>query len=148
MKILQLAPYSPLPPIFGGAMRIFHLLRGLARRHDVTFVTFGTEHDLEQLELEFGGIVQEIHVVQPNQRIFKYPWWRMLRAVGSGESFYTQYTNGTSMQEKLDELYSKHHYDVTLLEFPHVGKFRFPKDTLLVLDEHNVEYNNFKRMYK
>ncbi len=148
MKILHLAPYSPFPPIFGGALRIYHILRGLSRRHDVTFATFGYPHEREQLETEFGRIVREIRVVEPDRLIFRYPWWRMVRALTSGQSFYTQFTNGTSMQETLDELYTRDRYDITLLEFPHVGKFRFPNNTLVVLDEHNIEYSNFERMYK
>jgi len=40
MKILLLAPYPPHPPRGGGALRIVHLLRGLAARHTVTLLTF------------------------------------------------------------------------------------------------------------
>jgi polysaccharide biosynthesis protein PslH len=40
MHILILAPYPPYPPRGGGALRIYHLLKGLAAQHQVTCLTF------------------------------------------------------------------------------------------------------------
>ncbi len=39
MKVLFLAPYLPYPPRGGGQLRIFHLLRLAAERHDVHLLT-------------------------------------------------------------------------------------------------------------
>jgi len=148
VKILHISPYSPVPPIFGGALRIFHILRGLARHHEVTFVTFGTNEDRERLELSFGGVAKEIHVVDPDLLVHEHPWLGMMRAFQRSESFYTQYTSGHRMQIVLDQLYERNRYDVTIIEFPQMGKFQIGKDTISILDEHNVEYTNFQRMYK
>ncbi|NJN18351.1 MAG: glycosyltransferase [Oscillochloris sp.] len=43
MNILLLSPYPPYPPRGGGALRIFHLLRGLAARHEVTLLSFAPD---------------------------------------------------------------------------------------------------------
>lgn len=40
MRILLLAPYAPYPPRSGGALRIYHLLKGLASTHEVWLLTF------------------------------------------------------------------------------------------------------------
>jgi polysaccharide biosynthesis protein PslH len=40
MRILLLAPYAPYPPRSGGALRIYHLLKGLASNHEVWLLTF------------------------------------------------------------------------------------------------------------
>ncbi len=148
MKILHVTPYSPVPPTFGAALRMYHILRGLAQLHEVTFVTFGTKKDLEGLRSAFGDSLDSIHVVPPNFLARRHPWLRLLAAFRRSESFYTQYTNGTEMQAVLDRLYENSHYDFTIVEFPHMGKFKFGADTISILDEHNVEYSNFERMYK
>ncbi len=147
MRILQFAPYSPVPPVFGGALRTYHLLKGLAGRHDVTFVTFGTGEDSSRLKEAFGTCLEEIQVVRANQFPREHAWWRMLRALGNGRSMYAQYTISAAMQAALDRLYAKRHYDVTLVEFPHMGIFRLSRNTVTVLDEHNIEYYNFRRMF-
>jgi peptidoglycan/xylan/chitin deacetylase (PgdA/CDA1 family)/glycosyltransferase involved in cell wall biosynthesis len=148
MKILHLSPYSPIPPIFGGALRVYHILRGLAKRHEVTFVTFGSKADLEELKVNFGNIVKEIRVVEPNPAVHEHKWLGLLRAFGKRESYFFQYTASTAMQVTLDQLFQANHFDATVIEFPHMGNFRFPVNMLTVLDEHNVEYKNFFRMYK
>src|SRR6266508_4365639 len=54
MKILILSPYPPYPPHGGGTMRIYQLIRGLARRHDATCLSFvpdlAAEHALAPLQ--------------------------------------------------------------------------------------------------
>ncbi|NJN65524.1 MAG: glycosyltransferase [Chloroflexaceae bacterium] len=40
MRILLLSPYAPYPPRSGGALRIYHLLKGLASNHEVWLLTF------------------------------------------------------------------------------------------------------------
>jgi hypothetical protein len=40
MRILMLAPDAPFPAVGGGQLRIHHLLRALAVRHDLTLVAF------------------------------------------------------------------------------------------------------------
>ncbi|MEI8354421.1 MAG: glycosyl transferase family 1, partial [Lentisphaerota bacterium] len=43
MNILVLTPYVPYPPSFGGAVRIYHLIRQISRRHAVHLLTFREE---------------------------------------------------------------------------------------------------------
>jgi len=42
VNILVFAPYPPYPPRFGGAARVYHLLRVLARTHRVTLLCFAS----------------------------------------------------------------------------------------------------------
>ncbi len=148
MKILHLAPYSPVPPDFGATLRMYNIIRGLARRHEVTLVTLGTERDLDGLRSHFGETLHSIHIVRPNQFLQRHPLLRIIASLSRNESFYTQYTNGTNLQAVLDRLYENSHFDFTIIEFPQMGKFRFGTDTIRILDEHNVEYSNFERMCK
>jgi glycosyltransferase involved in cell wall biosynthesis len=54
VKILVLSPYPPYPPHGGGTMRIYQLIRGLARNHDLTCLSFvpdlAAEHALAPLQ--------------------------------------------------------------------------------------------------
>jgi hypothetical protein len=42
MDVLVVAPYLPYPPRFGGAARVFHLVRVLSRAHRVTLLCFAS----------------------------------------------------------------------------------------------------------
>ncbi len=148
MKILHITPYSPVPPIFGAALRMYHIIRGLAQYHEVTLLTLGTEEDLHELRSTFGASLKSIHIVRPNPLFHKHAMVRLVTAFARNESVYTQFTSGTNVQAVLDRLYDNCKFDFTIIEFPHMAKFRLGKGTISVLDEHNVEYSNFERMYK
>jgi glycosyltransferase involved in cell wall biosynthesis len=45
MRILTINHAIPFPPVSGGDQRTYHLVRALARRHDVTVVGFGADDD-------------------------------------------------------------------------------------------------------
>ncbi len=45
MKILFLSSWFPYPPDNGSKIRVYHLLRALVRRHDVTLITFADAQD-------------------------------------------------------------------------------------------------------
>src|SRR5664279_6155815 len=40
-KILMLTPYLPYPPVSGGRVRSYNLIKRLARDYDITLVCFG-----------------------------------------------------------------------------------------------------------
>ncbi len=149
MKILHIAPYSPAPPNFGGAIRIYHILKGLSRRHEVTFVTVGGRPEKELLDLHFGDSVRSINVVRPHSRSFMSRRWNIvLGALLNRRSFLFQTASATDMQSTLDRLCETEDFDVALMEFPSVGQFRLPKGVIRILDEHNVEFSNLERMHR
>lgn len=149
MRILHISPYSPVPPNFGGALRVYHMLKGLARHHEVTFVTIGQREDEELLNLGFGEDVKHIHVVPQRRNPVISPRWNLVaRALLSGKSLLFQNASATDTQAVLDRLCRTEKYDVALAEFPTMAQFHLPGHIIKILDEHNVEYSNLKRMYK
>jgi polysaccharide biosynthesis protein PslH len=52
------------------------------------------------------------------------------------------------MQEAIDDVCSAGSFDVIQLESSFLCTFRFPRDTRLVIDEHNIEYELFQRLYE
>ena len=41
IKLLFVLPYIPLPTTFGGALRVFHILKLAARENEISIVTYG-----------------------------------------------------------------------------------------------------------
>jgi glycosyltransferase involved in cell wall biosynthesis len=52
------------------------------------------------------------------------------------------------MQEEIDKVLTEHHYDLVQVEFSHMGSYRLTTGAFTVLDAHNVEYENFRRMWQ
>ena len=63
MRILNLMPYSPVPAIAGGPLRIYHLLRFMARRHRVSVLFFGSPQEARETGDSYAGALQEVHAV-------------------------------------------------------------------------------------
>ena len=147
MKILHLSPYCPVPPNFGGALRIYHLLKGISKNNEVTFVTFGRESELKLLTDHFNSKAKAFHVVSP-------PWtWSYRRiaqfyALWTSGSFFSLFSKSMEMQKKLDEILEAEDFDIVQMEFPIMGNFELKTDAVKILDEHNIEYDNLFRMWK
>ncbi len=145
MKVLMAMPFSPVPPDFGGALRVYHLLKQIARRHPVTVLTYGTPEDAARIRSEFD--LPEVRVVPPT-------WKAASRRAGqlfstfTTHSFFQQSVTDSAFQRELDTLLTSQTFDVVQTEFSHLGPFSLKTTALKVLDTHNVEYDNFRRMYE
>lgn len=145
MKVLMAMPFSPVPPDFGGALRVYHLLRQVARRHEVTVLTYGTPEDADRIRREFD--LRQVRVVAPT-------WKAASRRAGQLFSTFTRHSffqlsvTGDAFQRELDRLLKEAPFDVVQTEFSHLGPFSLKTSALKVLDTHNVEYDNFRRMFE
>lgn len=148
MRILHLMPYIPVPPIFGGALRIYHLLKNLARRHEVTVVAYGSPNDHRRMIEYFDTQLRAIHLV-PLPWVARYRRLGQFYALGTSHSFfYSQLVGqGDAMQRKIDQLLTENDFDVVQAEFAPMGSFQLKTDAVKILDAHNVEYDNFRRMW-
>lgn len=147
MKILNLMPYAPVPPDFGGALREYYLLKSLASRHQVTVLTWGDAEQERMFREEFGEQVNEIHMVRP-------PLKRRFRRLGqlwslcTGRSHFFEHNCGARMQRAIDRLLARERFDAVHCEFSVMANHRFGDVPLKVTDTHNVEYENFRRMWE
>ena len=138
-------PYSPVPPDFGGALRVYHMLRQLARRHQVTVLTYGTPEDGARIRQEFD--LAQVRTVAPT-------WKAASRRVGqlfstfTRHSFFQQSVTGSAFAAELNSLLNEQEFDVVQTECSHLGPFTLKTAALMVLDTQNVEYDNFRRMYQ
>ncbi len=145
MKILYLIPYSPANPSFGGALRIFHLLSHLYKHHDVTVAGFSTPEEEMELITQFPLLAGKTHFVN-------YPYsdkstrWKLIQSLFTTHSNWHQITRSKQFQQKLDQLLTTETFDIIQSEFPVMAMFRYNTSAIKIIDSHNVEYDNFKRM--
>lgn len=147
MKILHVLPYSPIPPTFGGAIRIYHMLTNLARHHEVTVLTFGSAEDYTNLSECFNSHLKAVHTI-PNPWTRKHRRLAQFYALWTDHSFFHLLGSSKEMQREIDQLLSENEYDIVQSEFPSMGSYRFNTDAIKILDAHNVEYDIFRRMWR
>ena len=148
MRILNILPYSPCPPHFGGALRIYHLLKEMARSHEVTVVMYGTREEESLVNDAFRGELQAIHAVENplkgsgiNKRLAQ------LRSLVHGKSAMTESFYSDDMQKEIDRVVSERRFDLIQLENHPSGLFRIDSPGVpRILDTQNVEHENVRRM--
>jgi polysaccharide biosynthesis protein PslH len=145
MKVLHLMPYSPVPPMFGGALRTYHLLNKLADRHDVTVVAYGTEQDKKNMLDTYGNRLRAVHMV-PSKWSVHYRRLGQIYALCTNHSYFHFSAQHEEMQKTLNRLFDRERFDLVQTEFPMMGSFDMNTDAIKILDAHNVEYDNFRRM--
>jgi glycosyltransferase involved in cell wall biosynthesis len=144
MKILVIGAAAPFPPIGGGRLRTYHLLRALSAAHDVTLVTFA--YEAEQYDDS-----QEIPFPL---RVVPVPWeWPELyqemcnadeaiadRATAAlsdpgGEPWFSSFYEVGEMERELRTL-SAQGFDLVLFEGTDMARFLplVPDSALKVLD--------------
>lgn len=144
MKILHILPYLPTPPTFGGAIRIYHLLKHLDARHDVTVAGFCDNGDLDLFKQRFSHLQDRMHLISRKQSETKelaemYP---QLSPQGGWQNL----SLSTVLQNKVNKLLEQDNYDIVLTEMSALSLLDLHTDALCINDVHNVEYDNFRRM--
>ncbi len=143
-RILMLCPYPPYPPRSGGALRMYHLLVGLARRHRITCLTFGTE-----LPTAASDHLQPLHdfctvhvVTDTPQRTL---WQRTWTTLASPLPDMALRNASPAYTAALHELVAQHPFDVILaesIEMAHYGLHPIEHNPppRRILDQFNAEY--------
>ncbi len=152
MRILFVTPYLPSPPRFGAQRRLEGLMRGLARRHEVSLLSFSkpdgagdaglaAAHDYLHSVVTVPYDVLDVDVGQ--KRLLQ------LRSLASRHSFETLLMRRPEFQSQLAALLGSTPYDVVQVEFSQMGSYqltrREPRAPVFVLDEHNIEYDLTRR---
>ncbi len=146
MEILVVAPYAPYPPRFGGAARVYHLLRVLAREHRVTLLCLATDAEAAGLgPLAALGI--ELHTAPPPPATRRKRVYQLRSLVGRAYACHVH--RSARLAATLDRLLATRRFDVVQLEFgDFAGYYAVPPVALRVLDEHNVEYRLLERTWR
>ena len=144
MKILHLLPYLPTPANFGGALRVYHILKHLVANHDVTVAGFCEHGDLEKFKTAFPELKGKMHLM--------HRWWEkyhrlhQLRSFFTPHSYWYNWPKSKKFEQMVRRLVQEQSFDVIISEFPTMGHFDIPGSAIRILDAHNVEFDNFRRM--
>ncbi|HYQ03510.1 MAG TPA: glycosyltransferase family 4 protein [Polyangiaceae bacterium] len=154
MKILFVSPYLPSPARFGGQRRIEGLMRGLAKQHELSIVSFNSTDAYTQESVDATAAYCKTVLTLPDldPRSVSEKRKLQMRSLLSAHSFeHLQVKRRPDFQRLLDEQLSRERYDVVQVEFANMAAYRFTardKRSRLVLDEHNVEYDLQRRTSK
>jgi polysaccharide biosynthesis protein PslH len=146
MKILHLMPYSPVPPNFGGALRTYNILKNIIKKCEVSLVLFGSENSRKIIKEEFGGSIKDIFLVS-DQWERNYKRLAQVYSTFSRHSCFHLQAVNKPMQHMLDRILDQNTFDIVQTEFSHLGSYDLKTEAVKVLDAHNVEYDNFRRMW-
>jgi glycosyltransferase involved in cell wall biosynthesis len=137
LDVLVVAPYVPYPPWFGGASRVYHLLRVLARKHRVSLLCYGTRNELAAAR-RLTEVCTDAQVVAPPRG----RRWRRLYQARSlvGRPYYYYAFHSPAMARALLATLARRSFDVVQVEFSQMAYHEVPPGPLRVLDAHNVEY--------
>lgn len=125
---------------------MFHVIRQLALRHDVSVLSYGTSEQARQLRQE----VPQLKAVE----FLRPPWNARYRRIGQLASTFKLHSSyqlnvaTPQYQRAIDRLIADERIQVVHTEFSYVGPFRIPPGVRRILDTHNVEYDVFRRMWK
>lgn len=142
MRVLFVTPYLPAPPDFGGAIRMYSLIREVARAHEVTILSLAGPGDEPALTERALGPTIAVRVSwtgrQPPSTVKRLSQLRSLLSLRSAQ--YRQMVQ-PALQAALDRLLRERPVDLVQFEFSLTGLYRLPRGIPTVLDVHNVEHD-------
>ncbi len=151
MRVLWIKSDFPLPADTGGKIRTLNLLKELARRCQITFLSFAPP-DLDSSHLEqlraCGITVEPISRAEENKRSLAFPF-RVLSRLGSNRPYIVNKYITDEMKTKLSELASAAKHDIAICDFLEMAWCaEYITEIPRVLFEHNVETMIWRRYHK
>lgn len=148
MRLLLVSPYYFPIPAWGARARSFYLLKMLARKHTISLLTLDDRAEIEAYYRtdQVEKLTDRIELVPPRPE-HHHKRLRQLMNVVSWKSNVLDDHSVPGMQEALDALLARNHYDAILIESALTASFRLPGDTRVILNQHNIEYELLERTY-
>lgn len=149
MKILVVSSFLPYPLFSGGAVRLYNLLKEIAKNHKITLICEKrqnqTDSDVEELE----KICAKVITISRNKQ---WSFANILKTAFSKNSFLITGHTLSQMKEAIKKELASDKYDLIHVETFYVMQnlpFTYvqgkPFDIPVVLVEHNIEYLVYKR---
>jgi glycosyltransferase involved in cell wall biosynthesis len=126
-------------------MRIYQLVRQISVRHDVTLLSNAWPAD----RADEDGLSDQV----PLRVISRQEPTRLRKRIGQLRSlvsplpFACRVLFSDELQDALDELSASTQFDLIYVESSPMCCLRFPPEIPIVLDEHNIEYELYHRLY-
>ena len=142
MNILIVAPFLPYPLDQGGKIRIFNIIKNLARFHEVTLAAVVDDRSAAQLG-PLPDLCAEIVLVERPARL-----WPDRLAFFTGHAPYNVIRyHSPELRRALQQLQRRRRFDLVQIEFTMMWQYSdlFPS-TPVLLDAHNIEYKNVQQI--
>ena len=146
MKVLLLCTQFPYPPRTGFKMRVYQLARQLAARHDLTLLSYAEPGEAAARDALASEM--QVHVVEKSYIPGLRRRVRQAASIASSRPYACRSVYTDEMQHTIEQLCREQSFDVVQLESTLFCQFEFPDDVAVVLDEHNIEFELYKRMYQ
>ena len=147
MRILILSPALPFPPNWGFGIRVFEILRLLARRHSVSLLAYAGPEEGDKISA-LEQVCEAVHTVPRAAATTGDKRLAQLLSMASPRSFQRRNNYSDEMQQKLRDLAAQAPYDVIQVESSPLACFEFDPRSALVLVEHDIVYELLYRMYQ
>lgn len=146
--ILVVAPYLPAPPNFGGALRIYHLIKNLSQEHSVILLAPGNESELASA-WDLHDICDVALVparTTARQPAGRHKRWAQITSMTTGRPFLELSSYSPQFQAVLNRIFMTRTIDVVQFEFPESALYTLPRSIPTVFDAHNVEHDLLRRV--
>ena len=147
-SVLVIAPYIPLPANFGGALRIYHLIRQLARHYDVSLLAPGNADEMSYA-FELGqkcDVTVVPGATQARRPASRRKRMEQMRSLLLSSSYLQASAFNPRMQSALDRILMTRRIDLVQYEFPESALYRVPPTIATLFDAHNVEHDLLARV--
>lgn len=147
MKILMLTPYLPYPLLSGGQIRSYHLIRQMAKKHDITLFALIKDEKERRYLPELEKYCQSVRVFKRSEKPFTF---RNIAEAGfntftkKNYPFVVVRNFSPEAFAAVGEELKKHDYNLihaeTFYMMPHIPKTSVPK----ILVEQTIEYLGYE----
>ena len=146
MKILFLSPTVPFPLTDGGRIRVFNLLKQIAKKSDITLLALETQPtDAEGVAaLQQLGI--HVHLVPNASTLPRLSFSTLVKAFLKRQPITVARYDLPAYRQKFKELIATENYDLVHYEMFHTAQFHTETDLPGVLSQQNVDSAIWRRL--
>ena len=142
MRILVVSSYLPFPLFSGGNIRLYNLLKLMAKKHKITLICEKRPNQTNEDVKEVEKVCEKVITVERKKQ---WSTKNILKTGFSKNPFLITGHTSLEMKNAIIEELEKEKYDVIHVETSYVMQ-NLPQTTIpVVLAEHNIEYLVYKR---
>ncbi len=123
---------------------MYHILKYLTRNHDVTVTGFNESGSMDAFRSEFPELKNKMYFIDRNRKNYR----RLLQfySLLTDHSYWYNWAQSKELEKRVRTLVSREDFDIIMCEFASMGLFDLDTDAIRIMDAHNIEYDNFRRM--
>lgn len=119
MKILMITERFPFPPNDGVRLKIYHMLKGLSRRHEIVLLSFTESLDVNPGEIQ--SYCERIELIPRVTRSF--PVFKSAINLFEDRPFSLKMFDSDLMRKKIHDILRNDHIDLVHLDMPNTAQF-------------------------